>query len=153
MTILNKCRTYFLYFLYIHRGENSFLFNHFKPPPWKKWLEFEKWILHLVTCCSSVFLPPSCTWPPPWAPAWRWTWRSSSLCLVRREACSGAVQRSPACHGLGWRGRRPRYGDQGPAAHTRVTEHFSITEKAPTRVFSWLKAPTSAVTFKKLLRH
>ena len=30
---------------------------------------------------------------------------------------------------------------------------FTITEKAPTRAFSWLKAPTSAFTFKKLLRH
>ena len=26
-------------------------------------------------------------------------------------------------------------------------------EKAPTRAFSWLKAPTSAFTFKTLLRH
>ena len=70
-----------------------------------------------------------------------------------RRGAFGAVLRPPACHGLGWRGRRPRYGDQGPAAHTRVTEHFTITEKAPARVFSWLKAPTSAFTFKKLLRH
>ena len=30
---------------------------------------------------------------------------------------------------------------------------FTITEKAPTRAFSWLKAPTSAFTFKTLLRH
>ena len=30
---------------------------------------------------------------------------------------------------------------------------FTITEKAPTRAFSWLKAPTSAFTFKSLLRH
>ena len=30
---------------------------------------------------------------------------------------------------------------------------FTITEKAPTRTFSWLKAPTSAFTFKTLLRH
>ena len=29
----------------------------------------------------------------------------------------------------------------------------TITEKAPTRAFSWLKAPTSAFTFKTLLRH
>ena len=29
---------------------------------------------------------------------------------------------------------------------------FEITEKAPTRAFSWLKAPTSAFTFKTLLR-
>ena len=30
---------------------------------------------------------------------------------------------------------------------------FTITEKAPTRAFSWLKAATSAFTFKTLLRH
>ena len=30
---------------------------------------------------------------------------------------------------------------------------FTITEKAPTRAFSWLKAPSSAFTFKTLLRH
>ena len=30
---------------------------------------------------------------------------------------------------------------------------FVITEKAPTRAFSWLKAPTSAFTIKTLLRH
>ena len=29
----------------------------------------------------------------------------------------------------------------------------TITEKAPTRAFSWLKAPTSAFTIKTLLRH
>ena len=30
---------------------------------------------------------------------------------------------------------------------------FTITEKAPTRAFSWLKEPTSAFTFKTLLRN
>ena len=29
----------------------------------------------------------------------------------------------------------------------------TITEKAPTRAFSWLEAPTSTFTFKTLLRH
>ena len=33
------------------------------------------------------------------------------------------------------------------------TTSCTITEKAPTRAFSWLKAPTSAFTFKTLLRH
>ena len=33
------------------------------------------------------------------------------------------------------------------------TTGCTITEKAPTRAFSWLKAPTSAFTFKILLRH
>ena len=30
---------------------------------------------------------------------------------------------------------------------------FVITEKAPTRAFSWLKVATTAFTFKTLLRH
>ena len=30
---------------------------------------------------------------------------------------------------------------------------FTITEKAPTRASSWLKVPSSAFTFKTLLRH
>ena len=30
---------------------------------------------------------------------------------------------------------------------------FVITEKAPTRAFSWLKAATTAFTYKTLLRH
>ena len=30
---------------------------------------------------------------------------------------------------------------------------FPIAEKAPTRAFYWLKAPTSAFIFKNLLRH
>ena len=37
--------------------------------------------------------------------------------------------------------------------YPNVPEEFTITEKAPTRAFSWLKAPTSAFTFKTLLRH
>ena len=34
-----------------------------------------------------------------------------------------------------------------------VREDFTSTEMAHTRVFSWLKAHTSAFTFKTLLRH
>ena len=30
---------------------------------------------------------------------------------------------------------------------------FTITEKAPSKAFSWLKVPTIAFTFKTLLRH
>ena len=33
------------------------------------------------------------------------------------------------------------------------TTGFTITEKAPTRAFSWLKAATTAFIFKTLLRH
>ena len=35
----------------------------------------------------------------------------------------------------------------------RSIRRFVITEKAPTRAFSWLKAATNAFTFKTLLRH
>ena len=36
---------------------------------------------------------------------------------------------------------------------TKVREDFTITEKVPTRTFSWLKVTTSKFTFKALLRH
>ena len=36
---------------------------------------------------------------------------------------------------------------------TEVREDFTITEMAPARAFSWLKPPTSAFTYKTLLRH
>ena len=35
----------------------------------------------------------------------------------------------------------------------RSIRRFVITEKAPSRAFSWLKAATTAFTFKTLLRH
>ena len=41
----------------------------------------------------------------------------------------------------------------GNEGYPNVPEDFTIMEKAPTRAFSWLKAPTSAFTFKTLLRH
>ena len=55
-------------------------------------------------------------------------------------------------------------GDNGSAGHPHHPHHrtsaskscirrFVITEKAPTRAFSWLKAATTAFTFKTLLRH
>ena len=39
------------------------------------------------------------------------------------------------------------------SASKRSIRRFIITEKAPTRAFSWLKAATTAFTFKTLLRH
>ena len=39
------------------------------------------------------------------------------------------------------------------AFNQEVREDFTIMEKAPTRAFSWLKAATTAFTFKTLLRH
>ena len=44
----------------------------------------------------------------------------------------------------------PRASNEG---FPNVPEDFTITEKAPTRAFSWFKAATTAFTFKTLLRH
>ena len=45
-------------------------------------------------------------------------------------------------------------GGQWPVElQTKAIQRFVITEKAPTRAFSWLKAATIAFTFKTLLRH
>ena len=47
------------------------------------------------------------------------------------------------------------FGLQGESAIVpqKVPSEGSYTEKAPTRAFSWLKAATTAFTFKTLLRH
>ena len=37
-----------------------------------------------------------------------------------------------------------------PELQTKVREDIKITQKAPSRAFSWFKAPTSAFTFKTL---
>ena len=49
----------------------------------------------------------------------------------------------------------PKVGVKISAANRSIssTTGCTITEKAPTRAFTWLKAPTSAFTFKTLLRH
>ena len=39
------------------------------------------------------------------------------------------------------------------SASKKSNRRFVITEKAPTRAFSWLKAATTAFTFNTLLRH
>ena len=50
---------------------------------------------------------------------------------------------------INWRAQT-RASNEG---YPKVPEDFTITEKAPTRALSWLNAPTSAFTFKTLLRH
>ena len=48
---------------------------------------------------------------------------------------------------------RPGLGWVAVSASKSSIRRFVITEKAPTRAFSWLKAATTAFTFKTLLRH
>ena len=65
------------------------------------------------------------------------------------ELLGGAMKRLSDC--------RVAAGDMVSRAsnegYTNVHEGFTITEKAPTRTFSWLKAATTTFTFKTLLRH
>ena len=54
-----------------------------------------------------------------------------------------------------WRWRLVQRGDDQmtTSAWKSSIQRFVITEKAPTRAFSWLKVATTAFTFKTLLRH
>ena len=57
-----------------------------------------------------------------------------------------------------WRAVEVERSQHGLAAsivelQTKVREDFTIAENALTRAFSWLKAPTYAVTFKTLFIH
>ena len=51
--------------------------------------------------------------------------------------------------GISWSGGAHCAGSAPKSSIRR----FVITDKAPTRAFSWLKAATTAFTFKTLLRH
>ena len=62
----------------------------------------------------------------------RW-WRITAVELIQ-DACA-----------VKWRGFS--------SASKRTIRRFVITEKATNRAFSWLKAATTAFTFKTLLRH
>ena len=53
--------------------------------------------------------------------------------------------------GYGRRAVTTRAPNEGSQSFTEVL--LSITKKAPTRAFSWLKAPTSILAFKTLLCH
>ena len=63
------------------------------------------------------------------------------LCLLAVEVVRGVVHAAVPVLVL------------GVELQTKVREDFRIMEKAPTRAFSWLKAATTAFTFKTLLRH
>ena len=67
----------------------------------------------------------------------------------------------PGCYGMEMRRSAECTGTIQPPYYmtwvpNRAANHpsvFPITEKAPTRAFFWLKAATTAFTFKTLLRH
>ena len=93
---------------------------------------------------------------PPW-PEWRGTRRActSTASARPRRACAGCCSRSPRARGPP---PSPSPGSSPPATSTRTggpsigqcrrlalavsfRENMTIMEKAPTRAFSWLKAP------------
>ena len=45
-----------------------------------------------------------------------------------------------------------RYSGYSLEMETKVREDFTITEKAPTEAFFWLKVPTVTFSFKNILR-
>ena len=64
--------------------------------------------------------------------------------------------RSPAWKdvtGPGWQHQPAAAAGDRDGKKQVGSRRFVITEKAPTRAFSWLKAATTAFTFKTLLRH
>ena len=90
----------------------------------------------------------------------------STDCVLIITSYSRPGGGQPAGRSLRQRAAAPRLReaeDSGAGAHGGQLEHgyfiratnnpsvFTIVEKAPTRAFSWLKVPTSAFTFKKLL--
>ena len=98
---------------------------------------------------------PVLTWRIVWAAACPWgrAWRRPAARRGRGGGRSGSPgTRGTSCH------RTPRPGSWSivrviTSAPKRSIRRFVITEKAPTRAFSWLKADTTAFTFKTLLRH
>ena len=106
--------------------------------PWK--LIFNKWKFPVVTLLELKNSTRDTAGQLSGRTIWAWTaWRpvtsAATKCvrIQRTSALSGQLM------GRAWNEGYPK-----------VPEDFAITEKAPTRTCSWLKAPTSAFTFKTL---
>ena len=93
--------------------------------------------LQVVTTCDPQHLNKAVTW------TWSGTLAATSLPLQRQARTE---QRDAPC---------PVSASVlvTTSASKSSIRRFVITEKAPTRAFSWLKAATTAFTFKTLLRH
>ena len=86
-----------------------------------------------------------------------------SVCIISRSGCavSGEAECWVPCSGCGALINMTAHVTRGDLSLKRgSTRSFVITEKAPTRAFSWLnrafswlKAATTTFTFKTLLRH
>ena len=67
----------------------------------------------------------------------------------------GVARPAPGRRGLVVQRAHLQHQQQGHrlVLQTKAIRRFVITEKAPTRAVSWLKAASTAFTFKTLLRH
>ena len=104
-----------------------------------------KFITNDAVLCRPVRMGTS----PPRCSSWRRWWRTM---------VSTSAARPPTSSSLTWPWRtgggfRSIVSIPVSAVKRSIdsTTGCTITEKAPTRAFSWLKAPTSAFTFKTLL--
>ena len=107
-----------------------------------------------------------CHYPPHyrgwwWGGSLLWTgpgWCETAACKSRRPAPPRTHRSHPAhCslhqHSVTWGLHTSPVICSFSAVLRYSCEDFTITEKAPTRAFSWLKVPTSPFAFKTLLRH
>ena len=100
--------------------------------------------IHLPSeLCVSIPVPvTAAVWPGP-GPGWFLTGFYPPICLLQSVHAATETHSGQTDHC----GLVPQIDPSVPQSV------FTITDKAPTRAFSWLKAPTSAFTFKTLLRH
>ena len=112
--------------------------------PWHRWTDFTRYTSppFSYSCHQKVLFPPFLL--------------SSYLVFTRsRRTCCWELC-SAECR---WQWGYPERGVEQRIATSATNQSISsttgcpITEKAPTRAFSWLKVATTAFTFKTLLRH
>ena len=122
-------------------------------------------VLWAFSECCEISLPPlarvqssvnkSISCPPPVVVLTVGAGRVVTISPVKWWPCTGWPHN-------GWRWWHPdhHWGHETPEGREQLLVlktinrwSCTLTEKAPTRAFSWLKAATSTFTFKNLLRH
>ena len=118
-------------------------------------LWYLKLCIHIFCCCDSVckvWVEISIT------PLWCILWAEGRPCpallfIGVMETHNGNTSGQRSAQLIFSSPAQPRLQSSAADDPSVSQSVFTITEKAPTRAFSWLKAPMSAFTFKTLLRH
>ena len=104
------------------------------------WIEY----LIILICFTSIRKQwNSTSYFKMWERTWSWLEQRSSSRLSGDEA-EGRWK---------WLMKKGRGGGGGLELEANFRKVFTITEKAPTRAFFWLKGPINTFTFKNLWRH